>query len=73
MLRSVFVSNGGLVLLNVASGGEICCWGSWVAQCTLLRVASTLVLCSLDSFLFVNARLLFPLMACVVPHGVFLG
>ena len=32
--------NGDLVWLNVAGGGEICCWGPWVAQCSLLRVAS---------------------------------
>ena len=61
--------NGGLVLLNVAGGGEISCWGPWVAKSTLLRVASALVLYSLNSFLFVNARLLFPLVGCVVPLG----
>ena len=54
--------NGGLVWLNVAGCGEICCWGPWVGQCTLLRVAST--------FLFVNDR---SLVGCVVRLGVFLG
>ena len=68
----VLSPNGDLVWLNVAGGGEICCWGPWAAQCTLLRVASRQVLCFLDSFLFVNARFFSRLWVVWFPLGCFL-
>ena len=36
----------------------ICCWGRWLAQCTVLRVASSILLCS--QLLYVKASLIVP-------------
>ena len=56
----------------VAGGWWVCYLGRWLAQCSLPRVATGLLLFFLDSVLCGNTSLLLPGCGCCVPWVVLL-